>query len=387
MKSKFTILLAGACALFLVGCGSGESSGEVEAVRLAPVEVLEAKLESRYPVEERFVGVVEARRRSLLAFEIAGTVEEVRFEEGETVEEGEVLARIDTARLEAREKELRAVLEQAEATRELTDKVLARFRGLVDGGGVSVQDLEEAVERATNSRALVARTEAQLRNVEVDLEKSELRAPFAGTVANRRIDEGAVAAPNQVAFEFLESDHLEIRVAMAADALEGVVEGAEVTVSLDSGKEATTEVVATVLRVLPQRDRRTRTVDVILSAPEGANLRDGDLVVAQRVEWIASEGFFLPRDALTESTRGLWACYVALPEQSAGDDAHRLDRRDLEIIHEYADLVYVRGALVEDDLVLASGLQKVAPNQRVRILEKRMPTPEPQKLTHHSPRL
>ncbi|MEM7600046.1 MAG: hypothetical protein AAF357_01365, partial [Verrucomicrobiota bacterium] len=92
-------------------------------------------------------------------------------------------------------------------------------------------------------------------------------------------------------------------------------------------------------------------------------------------ETVESEGFFLPRDSLTESVRGLWACYVATLDEEAGPDAFRLDRRDLEVLHEYSDHVFVRGAIEEGDWVLANGLQKVAPGQRVKILNEDKSSP------------
>ncbi len=94
-----------------------------------------------------------------------------------------------------------------------------------------------------------------------------------------------------------------------------------------------------------------------------------------RTEEIETPGFFIPREALTESVRGLWACFVALPDSEAGPESYRLDRRDLEVLHEYSDRVFVRGAIQDGDWVLANGLQKVAPGQRVKVLAIESPLP------------
>lgn len=359
---RFTGLFS--AVVLLSSCGSDE--GLESEVRLAGVEVLAVEAAEGYPIQERFVGMVEARRRSGMAFELAGTVEEIHVEEGESVEKGTVLARIDTSRLEARRDELKAALKQAKATRDLATKVLERFENLVERGSVSVQELDEAVERVAAAGAGVDQIEAQLVSVEVDLSKSVLRAPYKGTVAHRHVDEGSVVSPNQLVLEWLEAGQLEVRVGMSSEAVARLQPGAEVGVISETGESISLKV----LRVLPQRDRSTRTVDVILALPPGpTGLRDGDLVSALRTEVISESGFFLPREALTESVRGLWACFVALPEPEVSAEAYRLDRRDLEVLHEYSDRVFVRGAIQEGDWVLANGLQKVAPGQRVRILE------------------
>lgn len=365
MKLLFKMFGISGGLLLLSGCGSDEAGVEETQIRLASAEVLEAKPSPGYPIEERFVGMVEARRRSELAFELAGTIEEVLVDEGESVAAGEILARIDTSRLKAREEELSAALKQAIASRDLAGKVLERIERLVKQGGVSVQDLDEAVERLEAATAGVTQIEAQLKSVEVDLTKSILLSPYDGTVARRHVDEGTVVSPNEIVFEWLEAGALEVRVGMATEAVGQLKPGGRVEVRSKAGELIELEV----LRILPQRDRATRTVDVILSLPSNKHLlRDGDLVSALRTEVVETPGFFLPRDALTESVRGLWACYVALPDPEAGAEAHRLDRRDLEVLHEYPDRVFVRGAISEGDWVLANGLQKVAPGQRVKIL-------------------
>ena len=349
----------------LVGCE--RSGGEADAeIRLAPVEVLEVKRASGYRVEQRYVGTVEARRSSRLAFELGGTLETVHFEEGETVEAGATLAEIDTDRLQARRNELEATREQAVATRDLAETTLKRFDALTDRRAVSEQERDEARERLETAEASIRQVDSRIETIEVDLEKSRLVAPFGGTLARRHVDEGAVVSPNQPVFELLETDRLEVRAGLSEEAVRGLKPGDEVAVRSASGEPAS----LTVLRILPRRDPRARTVDVILDlGAADLSPRDGDLVTVQRTMRIDESGFFLPRDSLTESTRGLWACFVAVADPEAGPEAHRLDRRDLEVLHEYADTVFVRGALKAGDWVLSTGLQKIAPGQRVRIIE------------------
>jgi len=355
-------------ALALVACRSERDAAAPREVRLAPVEgVVLERLES-YPVTQRFVGRVEARQRSQLAFELAGTLEHVAVDEGEAITRGQPLAHIDTARLEAQRDELQAALDEARAARQLAEQVLARAETLVERNAVSVEQVDRARERATSAAANIDRIRAQRTRVEVDLAKSSLQAPFAGRVARRFADAGSVVAPNQPVLELLESAALEVRAALAAEALEGLAPGDRLRVELaDDGVEE-----LAVARILPARDPRTRTVDVILEVPAGvAGLRDGDFVSVRRRREVATDGFVLPRDALTESARGLWACFVLVPDPAAGGQARRLDRRDLELLHAEAGRVVVRGALEAGEIALAGGLHKVAPGQRVRLADTR----------------
>jgi RND family efflux transporter MFP subunit len=347
----------------VISCGKEEPVEKAQEVRLAPVEVIQADRIDSYKVEQRFVGSVEARRRSQLAFEIPGTVVSLSRDEGEKVSEGDVLAVLDTSRLEARKAELRATAEQAEATLSLTESTFKRNEKLQSGGGVSMLDLETSQERFQIARGLLNRIEAQLESVEVDLRKSQLRAPYRGTIAKRHLDEGAVVSPNQLVFDLIESDALEVRPAVSGELASRLRPGAEFPLIVNGQT-----IEALVSRILPQRDSRTQTVDLILSVPESVNdIRDGDLVELVAGGEVHEEGFILPREALTEGIRGLWSCFVAVPDPDAGPEAHRLDRRDLEVVHQYADAVVVQGAIKEGDFILSSGLHKVAPGQRVQI--------------------
>ena len=81
-------------------------------------------------------------------------------------------------------------------------------------------------------------------------------------------------------------------------------------------------------------------------------------------------GFWLPLTALTESSRGLWACFVvdALGDGRGGSAAtHTLARRELEVLHTDGNRVYVRGTLQDGEQVVSEGLQRLVPGQRVRL--------------------
>jgi len=363
MKSQRPLLPLTALAIVLAGCGDKPGEDDT-AKRLVPVEALTIERSESYPIEEHFVATVEARRHSSLAFELGGTIETIAYEEGEAVREGDALATIDTSRLEARRAELTATLQQAEATRKLAQSTFSRYEALVATQSVSVQDLDNTRERLASADANLTRIRAQLDSVEVDLAKSVIRAPYDGTLSRRNSDEGSVVGPNQPILELLETGHLEARAAMTPDSLTGLKPGDLLPVRLGDGSEHRFPL----LRLLPQRDDRTRTIDAILAVPDPAGLvRDGDLLTVQRDRQVEEPGFFLPRDALTESVRGLWACFVLVPDPEAGPEAHRLDRRDLEVLHSWSEAVYARGPVEPGALVLATGLQRLAPGQRVRI--------------------
>lgn len=361
------IFLSFAVFFAMVGCGPKPDDGnDGNSIRLTPVRAVEIKESERYPVAEGFSGIVEARRKSNLAFELSGTVDEVFFDEGDFVKGGTVLASIDTSRLAARKEELGSTITQAEANLGLANATYTRDQRLKKSNAVSQAKVDQSREAYESANANLSRIRAQFSSVEVDIAKSQIIAPWDGTLSKRSIDEGAVVNLSQSAFEIVETGHLEIRVALAGSLVGKVKVGDELPIRISSSETIPMKI----LRVAPVKDAITRTVDVILEVPPTTNtLRDGDLVTLANQRYIDSKGFFLPRDGLTESARGLWACFVTVKDDSAGPDAFRLDRRDLELIQEYAEWVYVRGPLSEGEKVISGGLGKLANRLRVEITE------------------
>ncbi|MEM9478092.1 MAG: efflux RND transporter periplasmic adaptor subunit [Verrucomicrobiota bacterium] len=366
MKSFLPVFLS--FSLFLTGCSrdSGDGAGEV-SMRLNPVPVVRVEASDSYPSRARYVGEVEARQKTEMGFEIAGTLETIYFEEGDKVEKGELLAEIDTSRLDARKAELVAGRAEVQATLDFNERKSAREERLVKSGAVSAQQLDATREARDRAEASLRRIAAQVESVEVDLNKSQLRAPYEGTIAKRMLDSGAIVSQNQPVFEIIETGQLEIRVSLPNAAVENLEPGNRLTVTWEPDHRKELKVT----RILPTRLSETQTIDIILAVPADAvGLRDGDTVEVEQFREIQKAGFFLPRDALTEGNRGLWTCYLVVKDEEVGGEASRLEPCDLEIIEAYADRVFVRGGLQGGDLVLAAGLQKVVPGQRVRAIEK-----------------
>ncbi len=153
-------------------------------------------------------GTVQPRRLVEVSSELSGIVREVLVDYNSPVEKGQVLARLDTARLEARQASARARLEaaranviEAEATLAEKTRDLERKRELVARRVAPPSELDlaeaahnRAVAALASARADVAVAEAELRLAEVDLEKASILAPIDGVVLQRNVDPGQTVA-------------------------------------------------------------------------------------------------------------------------------------------------------------------------------------------------
>jgi RND family efflux transporter MFP subunit len=334
------------------------------------VSVLRVENVPGYELRRVFTGRVEANRTSGLGFERSGLLKTVLVLEGAQVAAGEVVARLDTALIETRRRELTAALASAQADLALAEATLNRYRESVDQGAVTRQSLDEAREGARAAKASVELAEARIASLDLDLEKSELCAPFDGVVTARLADEGRVLAAGSPVLELQERATPEIRVGVAGPLADGLTRGETYEVDW-RGRLLHAELRA----LLPVRAQGTRTLDALfvpLDAP--AALHPGELVELRLTQQISQPGFWLPVSALAEGTRGLWQTYalepLAAPAPPGMMASHRVAPRPLELLYQEGDQVYVQGPLGDGEQLVRSGLQRVVPGQLVRLLRE-----------------
>jgi len=372
-NNRLRITLVSIATVGLVAAGLGlitataEPYGHIEGEGVPPVVVstIAAQRQDGYSVAREFVGVVEARRESRVGFELDGLVTELRVDEGDFIQAREAIARLDTALLQSRERELIAERDQAQAAKELAELTRNRFGSALKRNAVSRQDWDAADKNYNSQSAALARAESAIQSLDVRLEKSVLRAPFDAWVAERFVDEGQVVKAGSPVLHLLESVEPEVRIGVAGAAVDVIQAGQKHELRVRNR-----HVPATVKAVLPVRGNASRTVEVILTLhTQFDGIRRGDLATLEIERKEPTSGFWLRMTALTESSRGLWACYVAepvAPSDRLGSETHLLRRRELEVVHQEVDRVFVHGTLSDGELVVSEGLQRLVPDQRVR---------------------
>ncbi len=400
----------------LVRQGDAVESGDEDAPPL-PVRVQEAQRETQYVRKRSFVGRIEPARVSDLGFELGGLLIEVKPDEGTKVEAGEVIAKLDTTRLQATRRQKVAQMAQANATlaemiKGPREEVIAAARARVAQMSASLRksnvtadrakrlnqsrsnsdqdydvarfDLQAAeamlraaeaeldellagtrVEQIDAQEALVQQLSAEIEQIDVDLQKSTLVAPFSGTIAERYVDEGNVLETGAPVVQLLETDHLEAHLGVDPAVLPLLNQ--EDAFELKVGDQS---IVGALNSVRPDRHARTRTVkirfDILRADPK---LHVGDLVRLQVNEVVEATGYWLPIEAMTEGLRGLWTCYVAVRSENESDSSiQRVGRRDVEVIELDTDRVFVVGTLQPKEEVIIEGAHRLTPGMRIRVV-------------------
>ncbi|MBM0106564.1 efflux RND transporter periplasmic adaptor subunit [Steroidobacter sp. S1-65] len=154
-----------------------------------PVTVVEAQ---RRDVPQRIsaIGTVQSLHTVVLRPQVSGAIVEVSFEEGEMVERGELLARIDDRSIKAALAQAQAEKASGEADLRIAELDLARYNSLRDRSIVSRQTIEQQAAVVEKLKAAIRASEARIEAQRVQLSFSEIRSPMRGRIGIRRIDPG-----------------------------------------------------------------------------------------------------------------------------------------------------------------------------------------------------
>lgn len=385
-----------------------------------PVETFELIPTDSLETVATFTGHVTARQSAELAFEGTGAIVELLAQEGEAVQAGQVLGRLNTSLLQAqrseiearrvrleaqldellrgpREESIEAARAQVTAMKEKLD--LARMQRdrrqelaakgtisseLLDTTRAEVNQMQAQVagaeanlaelENGTREEALAAQRgallelDAALESVDVAISQTVLKAPFAGTIAARYLDLGAVVSVQvpTAAYRLVETGALEAYVGVPASlGIQAAAEGSEPARLILRGRS----VLTTGSRTLPSVDPGTRTVTIIYDLePESARAagaRPGDVISLERTTTRTESGAWIPLTALSESERGLWSA-LAVVAPTDGNGPATAQRIELEVLTVTEDRAFVRGTFSGKTRIVASGVHRLVPGQRIR---------------------
>lgn len=161
--------------------GSQPKGARSEGVPVSVATVVVVPMDRTLPV----VGTLFAKDEATIAARVEGQVEKTLVDFGDRVTNGQVLARIDTASYEALARQAAANLAKAEASAANAEQDLKRVRELQRDKIASASDLDKALAVAEQARAEVKAVAAAEAIARLNLERSQVQAPFDGAVAER----------------------------------------------------------------------------------------------------------------------------------------------------------------------------------------------------------
>lgn len=262
-------------------------------------------------------GYVVARRQAALSTEIQGRIVELRVEEGDRVEAGELVARLDTRELEAGRKRVQADIERTIATLELAQENLDRQEALLPTGDTSVAERDTALTARDEAEAALLSLRAALEEVDVRIANSSVVAPFAGIITAKNAEVGEVVSalgatgPNArgAVATLVDFDTLEVQVELSQTSLGVARTGSPVSIYLDAFP--TDAYRGRVRQIWPMADRNKATVEVRVEFLE----RDDRILPELGVRVV-----FLDEERVAQDDEDEPAVFAPVAALSGGDD-------------------------------------------------------------------
>jgi len=335
------VLVAVVAAVGLVAAAGGQKKrGDTSA------ETAEPKLVETITVtpgkagrHSEFSGVLQAGEESMVSFEVAGRILEMRVSEGDEVKEGEVLARVDAAEYNLQMTQAKAGLDKAQVNYWQAKEDYARMEQLHAAGAISQLDFENAKNRLSVAEADLFQAQQSLALLQ---DKALLKSPVSGTILNKLSAVGQLVSPGVPVYRIGRLDPLKVVLPVPDKDVAAWRAGDEVILSLYGRTRK-----GKVARVFPSTNQGTGTVGVEVSVPNTEqDWLPGQVVNATRAAAM-KKGLFVPVGAVIN--RGEEKPYVFLAA------AGKAVKTPVTIGELYGDRLEILSGLKPGDQVIVKG--------------------------------
>lgn len=225
-----------------------------------------------WPLRLSANGSIAPWQEAIVGAEVNGLrLTDVRVNVGDTVRKGQVLAVFDAETVLADIALVRASLAEAQAALSEAQANAERARQLQNTGAISAQQISQYLTAESTARARIESAQAQLRQQNLKLKRTQVLAPDHGVISARSATVGAVVAPGTELFRMLRQNRLEWRGEVTAGEVTRLANVKSVSVTPADG----IAIKGTVRMIAPTSDPQTRNTLVYVDLPVGAPARAG----------------------------------------------------------------------------------------------------------------
>lgn len=281
---------------------------------------------------------------------------------GQRVNGGDLLVQLDSARAHQTVAEAEAAVAEAEARLAEDRRRLRIARNLIKKRNIAQNEVDERAAQVKISQAALKRLEADRAAARIELQRHEIRAPFAGVVAEKVSEVGEWVSPGMAVVELVASDQAEIEIPVPQSYFPHLKAGAPVAVRFNAFPEHEYETEPVVLvPVSDPTDRtfilRVRTLEKDIPLTPGMSAR-----AAIRLQ-SGESGVVVPRDAMIRYPDGRITVWVLEP----GDPSPKVTERRIGLGLSFDGFVHVSRGLEAGAEVVVRGNESLREGQPVRV--------------------
>ncbi|KHA59002.1 membrane protein [Vibrio variabilis] len=365
---KKTLLLSAlTSAILLSGCGE-QNQGNNQAP--APLVVAEQVKTIEHQASKSYIGRVEAVEDTNITAQVTGYLKQRHFDEGQMVEQGQLLYSIEPSSFQAQVATAKATLAQANAALKKAELDFQRGKNLLPKGSISQSEFDNLNATLLGATAQFEAAKAQLHLAEVNLSYTEIRAPFSGRIAQSKVSTGDLLSPQSgilttlvsldpihTSFSISERERLQMGMDKVTTRSANEADSVEVKVMLENGEYFPHAGQLDYLGNRIDLDTGTISMRAVVSNPE-LRLLPGQHVRVELKEKQARDALVIPRRAVQTDLEGNFVMVVT--------EGNVAERRNVELGHQVEGGIIIRSGIADTDKVITQGLQRVRNGVPVR---------------------
>jgi RND family efflux transporter MFP subunit len=303
-------------------------------------------------------GELRAAREATVRAKLAGSVLEVTIEEGQPVQRGAVIARIEARPLQEALVSSQSGVRSAEQALSVAEREAERVATLVKGGALADRDLELAESAVIGTQAQLADARARLASVQQQLDDAAVRAPISGVVSDRPVNEGDVVSPGTPIATIIDPSSMRLEASVPSEFLSVLKRDLPVEFAVRGYPGDAFE--GRIERISPAADPVTRQVTIFVAIPNVRGSLVAGLFAEGRVTSLVHGALVVPSTAVEFSGSSPWVLRVR--EGKAERVTVELGARD-----DRSERVEVRAGVAAGDVLLVGAARSVTPGTPVTL--------------------
>ena len=231
-------------------------------------------------------GTMQPVRQATVKAKVSGDVRQITVRDGDAVQAGQVLVRVDTADLDARLIERQGQLESAKAQLALAEKTLATNQKLLKQNFISQNAFDSSESSLNVTKGSVMSAEAQVRLAQNALKDAVITAPLSGIVAKRHVQPGEKVAFDTPLVTLVDLREIELQAMVPAVDIPELKPGMTADLTVDGFGDR--RFTGRIERINPATEAGTRAILVFVGIPNPNNELRGGMFATGRIALAAS---------------------------------------------------------------------------------------------------
>jgi len=361
-RKSAPVLLALSALVAVSACSKGDDASaaeraKAEAMVVGPENITVATNGS-IMTGPAISGTLEPEREAVLRAQVSGSVLQTYADQGQAVNAGAVLARIDASGIQDAYTSARAGLVSARNAADVAAKDLARNQKLLAAGAIAERDIDQSRRVSIAAQAALEDANSRLASAEKAYRSTTVTAPFSGVVSERPMSAGDVVQPGSALFTVVDPSSMRLEASVPAEQLASIRIGVPVnfTVSGYPGRQF----VGRITRINPTADPTTRQVRIYVSIPNAGRALVGGLFANGRMSSATRMGLVVPSSAV--DVRGSAPTVMRVKQGKAEKIQVQIGLSD-----QSSETIEVISGLVAGDTLLLGAAQGITPGTAVRV--------------------